>query len=342
MNYVICETKDGAYTAGSKARDDISEIMEGLDGWHPFLMDRHWSTSGVLDKCRSLYSIAHDWTQLVRTLSRGDTLLVQFPISVGPKLSEVPAWFMERIQNKGVRIVFLLHDVEYLRGKIFPWEHRMLSCADAMIVHNDAMKCVLEKRYAVPMISLGIFDYLTDCDWAACEDGIDIAGNLDCEKAGYVYQFSDRDLGVTINLFGPNYSGNPSDWIVYHGKFSPEELPAHLRGKFGLVWDGPSLNTCSGSYGDYLRINNPHKLSLYLALGKPVIIWDGAAEASFVERHHVGITASSVPAAIERCRSMHCDDYARMKQAAEVVGRELRSGANTKRALSKVTAILNG
>ena len=33
------------------------------------------------------------------------------------------------------------------------------------------------------------------------------------------------------------------------------------------MWDGPSPDTCAGVYGAYLRYNNPHKTSLYLAAG---------------------------------------------------------------------------
>ncbi|NRO11242.1 Beta-1,6-galactofuranosyltransferase WbbI [Lactobacillus helveticus] len=46
--------------------------------------------------------------------------------------------------------------------------------------------------------------------------------------------------------------------------------------------------------GNYLRYNDPHKLSLYLASGIPVIIWKKAAEAKFVEENKVGITVDSL------------------------------------------------
>ena len=56
---------------------------------------------------------------------------------------------------------------------------------------------------------------------------------------------------------------------------------------FGLVWDGTSLDGCNGRYGEYLKFNNPHKTSLYLSCGIPVIIWKEAALADFVEEHKV-------------------------------------------------------
>ena len=56
------------------------------------------------------------------------------------------------------------------------------------------------------------------------------------------------------------------------GSFLPDELPSALEGSFGLVWDGDSSKTCSGVFGEYLRYNNSHKASLYLASGFPIIV----------------------------------------------------------------------
>ena len=55
-----------------------------------------------------------------------------------------------------------------------------------------------------------------------------------------------------------------------------------------------SSETCKGSFGEYLRINNPHKTSLYLASGIPVIIWSKAALAEFIEKNKCGITVDSL------------------------------------------------
>ena len=79
---------------------------------------------------------------------------------------------------------------------------------------------------------------------------------------------------MEYHIYGPNYTPEKKcSRIVYQGEFSADELPAHLKGQFGLIWDGSSVNTCEGNFGEYLRYNNPHKISLYLACGLPVIIW---------------------------------------------------------------------
>ena len=62
-----------------------------------------------------------------------------------------------------------------------------------------------------------------------------------------------------FNLYGVGYTGNTNKDIKYYGAFPPEQLPYVMQGAWGLVWDGTSSNTCEGVFGEYLRINNPHK-----------------------------------------------------------------------------------
>ena len=67
-----------------------------------------------------------------------------------------------------------------------------------------------------------------------------------------------------------------------------------MEGNYGLVWDGPSADSCEGNYGNYLKYNDPHKFSLYRAAGLPVIVWKESALASFVEMYNVGMSISSL------------------------------------------------
>ena len=95
--------------------------------------------------------------------------------------------------------------------------------------------------------------------------------------------------------------------INYHGSFGVDEIPSKLTRGFGLVWDGDSLDGCRGQSGQYLRYNNPHKLSLYLSSGLPVVIWTGAAEAGFVREHGVGLCVDSLNDLEVQQEEHHCD-----------------------------------
>lgn len=75
--------------------------------------------------------------------------------------------------------------------------------------------------------------------------------------------------------------------------FDPQSPELKEKYHFGLIWEGESVDTCSGQMGQYIRFNNPHKFSLYLSLGLPVIVWKEAAIAPFVLKHGIGITIGS-------------------------------------------------
>ena len=142
-------------------------------------------------------------------------------------------------------------------------------------------------------------------------------------------------------MFGANYNEKREIYqYELFWRFLPDELIKNLKGKYGLVWDGDSIETCSGGKGEYLRINNPHKLSLYLAVGLPVIIWDEAAEAEFVLRENVGFTIKSLYELSEKMALISDDDYEIMKKNAEVVGARLRNGKYMTNAIKKAEKII--
>lgn len=170
--------------------------------------------------------------------------------------------------------------------------------------------------------------------------GIDIAGNLSHGKAEYVYRLAERFPKADINLYGPKYDRRNGKTAWYRGIVAPDELPDKLEGRFGLIWDGDSLDTCGGYYGKYLTVNNPHKLSLYLAADKPVIIWNKAALAPFVVEQGVGVAVESLQEAMAVEYGMTQSEYARMVRRASQLGQKLREGWFTREVMAKVQAVL--
>lgn len=194
-----------------------------------------------------------------------------------------------------------------------------------------------------PIKEIGIFDYLLpDVTPVPPErrHGIDIAGNLSHDKAGYLYRLAEQFPDADINLYGPKFDSErgPSEW--YRGICTPDELPNKLQGRFGLIWDGDSAETCTGFYGKYLTVNNPHKLSLYLASGKPVIIWKEAALASFVTEHGVGIAVNTLREAIQAEHDIDEEEYLTMARRAEVLGARLREGHYAKKVMEELRSIM--
>ena len=119
-----------------------------------------------------------------------------------------------------------------------------------------------------------------------------------------------------------------------------DQLIATAQGDFGLVWDGHSLDGCMGDLGEYLQYNNPHKTSLYLRCGLPIIIWKRAALASFVEEHQVGLTIDSLRELDERLGSLSEEEYYAMRQRVATVSQRIAEGRYVQEAVKQAMETL--
>ncbi|MCI6733425.1 MAG: hypothetical protein MR487_14110 [Lachnospiraceae bacterium] len=348
MKYYIKETNRNDLTektAGVKARADAESVFEqnGLQVIEiPSIVEDRECANG-LSKLKIHLDLYHLWKKELGFLSSGDWIYVQFP------LVEHTILFyrvVRQLERRGIHVSVLIHDVEAVRAalrndvslkkriRLKYEENSVFQECSQVIVHNVHMKKLIIDKLHVKgnkIRILGIFDYLIPgfeekkhaSDSADKNDPVIIAGNLRRHKAEYVYHLPEN---TTFNLYGIGYEEQNKENISYKGSFDPDELPYVLEGSFGLVWDGESAKTCTGVYGEYLKINNPHKTSLYLASGIPVIIWKEAALAEFVEKHQCGITVDSLYEISEKIGHMTDDEYVKLKSNAGKIGKQLRKG----------------
>ena len=355
MNYYVSEVQYDVgvqRTAGTKARNDVEAILNDL-GYHKVLIEKKIKKSELRFKSISYHlSCYQEWKQALDKLNlkSGDNLLVQFP-AVNHTLF-LSSLFRSYIR-KGICITVLIHDMEMLRTaartdvsaikkmRIHLEEKRVLMTVNKVIVHNCSMaqKLIEMGIDKQKLINLEIFDYLLGNnsssfknESATSKSPIIIAGALRRHKVGYVYSLPEN---VKFNLYGVGYENEPKDHITYFGSFPADDLPYELFGSFGLVWDGESAETCSGAFGEYLRINNPHKTSLYLASGIPVVIWEKAALAEFVTTHKCGITVGSLQELGERFNTINEEEYRKIKEHTLQIAQRLRSGYYTKKAVEQ-------
>ena len=188
-NYVICERSLHHAHAGSKARDDIRQVLES-QSWQPFEV-RPGENKGYFDKLVCVGRTLADWHRLERTVRCGDVVLVQFPLIMYNKVSLYALPSVRRMKARGALFVFLIHDLETLRGYSYTdFDKQWVTEADLLISHNPRMSEVLRKYGATaPIVEIGIFDYLLpQANPVPVEQrhGIDIAGNLSHGKAEYV------------------------------------------------------------------------------------------------------------------------------------------------------------
>ena len=240
-------------------------------------------------------------------------------------------------------VVLLVHDVNALRSFLdadIKTEMEELNLAKAVIVHNDIMGRALQKLgLNVPWFSLNLFDYLLpDIPQRAFSKGTTVvfAGNLG--KSKFLRSGEIETLGLHFNLYGPGFKEEVIKWknVSYKGSFPPDEIPFKLEGNFGLLWDGSDVNTCDGPTGTYMKYNNPHKLSLYIAAGLPVLVWKQAAIADFVTKHRIGIVVESLTDVSGRIQSLPDSEYHEMVMAVKKLQKQVVSGSFTKQCLKNV------
>lgn len=329
--YCIVERNFVENHAGSKARNDVADILT-KNGWIP-LSVHHSEEKGNWDKIKMLYFTWNDWRKVTNQVPEGSELLIQYPLAMYPKVSTVAIPFLQKLKKRNVKLIFLIHDLDSLRGVYTNREQEFLETADVIIAHNPVMVEYLKKNgYEQKEIrSLDIFDYLipdyTGMSIPGKKNQIVIAGNLKREKAGYAYQLENIPGEIEFCLYGPNYTGVANGKnVTYCGQFSPDELPEKLKGGFGLVWDGIDTESCSGIFGEYLKYNNPHKASLYLASALPVIVWKQSAISRFVVQNNLGIAVESLSEISEELDKIREEDYENMRKNVIRFREELRCG----------------
>lgn len=342
MIYYIELRKNAEHTAGPKAPNDIYDISEKL-GYKSLKL---LIEDGKDSKLKKKFKVNKMWISFFSKLRKGDVVIFQHPTyGIKEAIRFIP--LLKKIKH--IEFISVIHDLELLRGGVSTYDNEiavlsdkvLLPMFDKNICHNENMKKYLinEGICEDKLVSLDIFDYLTNSSEMSESKGtgLTIAGNLNKDKSGYLYKLIEKNPNYTINLYGPNFDGNTdlSKNINYLGSFSPDELPNKLQGQFGLVWDGDSIETCSGNTGNYLRYNNPHKTSLYLAAGIPVLIWKEAAIAKFVQKHNVGILIDNLQEIEEVLTSTPQEKLEEMQKNAKEVGLKLRDGYYFKRAIEK-------
>lgn len=350
MKYFLKEEflKDsGARNAGNKARNDVEEIVK-REGYQPLLLTvEDWYQMGTVKAQRHK---AKALAQAFSQLESGDQLLIQFPML---HHSFFTTRLVRKIQRRGVQVYFIIHDLEALRYAnldTVPLKHKirvhlqessLLKVADGVIAHNPIMKSVLVEK-GIPehkLVSLEIFDYLIpnyqEKDGLSKGQPIIVAGNLAQEKAGYLYQLPARPA---YNLYGVGFDESRAlANETYFGSFLPDELPAALEGGFGLVWDGDSAETCSGVFGEYLRYNNSHKASLYLASGFPLVVWKQSALSRFVLENGCGIAVESLHDLKATIDYLSDEDYQDLVEKTKYIGKKIRDGFFLTNALNKLS-----
>lgn len=290
------------------------------------------------NKIKRLLFGKSSWSKVLNNVREEDLVVYQYP-AYSRILGD---YFINEASKKKLFKIIVIHDLDSLRiykdsPKDIEREINFLNNFDVIICHNKSMENWLLKNGCTSSTEiLGIFDYFEHLALNTSENWRDVifAGNLGKSK------FLEKlDMQTQFNIYGIEPSEKYPINIDYKGAYKPEELGAFLSGGFGLVWDGESIDTCTGMTGEYMKFNNPHKTSLYLAMGIPVIILKNAALADFVLSNNVGIVVESLSELDKKICEISKEEYKIIKNNAIEMAEKLRTGTFIKSAVTK--AVLN-
>lgn len=337
--------RDASIANAAVARADAEEI---LSGYNFRLMHNYLAGNGQPRKTlRHFLSRTWNGLRMYRSFSRQKPgcMVIQYPF--------VPKGFsgLFRKALKGQKIIFLIHDVDSLRSSLLhasqvstaediDWLNR----AAVLIVHNHKMEEKLREMGVnrPDFVELGVFDYLIEGEPQPkkFQRRVTFAGNLG--KSAFLLAWLAADRDYDIDLYGMNWrpEEHPAEKVSYHGSMPARQLPTAFTGGFGLVWDGDSIETESGMMGEYNKYNNPHKFSLYLASGLPVVVWKKAAVAEIVLKYGIGICVDSLTDLDDSLDKVDKASYERMCQNIIPLQRKVVQGENLQQAMDEALELV--
>lgn len=334
-NCYLSRNYKGLTSAGNKAKTDIERIMRDM-GYRNVGLPQTTYTNKVLSFLLTLAGVL----KAPFCLHQGDRLVLQYP------LKKYFAFVCNMAHARGAKVVVIIHDLGSFRRKALTEEQeiRRLNHGDYIIAHNAHMKQWLEERGCKPPIGeLGIFDYLSDTRATTASTiekpfSVVYAGALNPRKNTFLYEVGAHISSFQLCLYGNGFDlsqAKGKEHIKCMGFVKSDDLIATAQGHFGLTWDGFSIDGCTGNFGEYLQYNNPHKTSLYIRCGLPIIIWSKAALADFVSSQGIGICVDSLAELDARLQALTIEEYRAMKSRAMRLSDQLAEGHFVRTAMGR-------
>lgn len=323
------------HTAGSKAKTDMEQILQSIDYKNiGFKQSRHQNK--IKDYFLNLFGIV----RAIIYMPGNRILFLQYPMKKYYYLVCTIA------QLRGCKVIALIHDLGSFRRKKLTVNKEMkrLKKTDYIIALNSKMaEWLKENGFEGGIGSLGIWDYLSENENNSPMRNSDsipyivnYAGGLSRRKNAFLYELENHIESYNFHLYGGGFDRSmllkENRKFLYQGFMHSNDLIKTMQGDFGLVWDGDSIETCSGSFGTYLKYNNPHKVSLYIRCHLPIIIWKEAALAPYIEEKGIGIAINSLEELNWILSALKKEEYNEMKKNVIEISGLLQKGFYLKEA----------
>jgi hypothetical protein len=265
----------------------------------------------------------------------------QFPITLPTQ------YILSSAKRRGCRTVAFVHDLAGLKFSPPNWDMVEMEAAQLrefsqVVGLNQVISRILQDHGVKVTASLDIWDYYcTDVPLfertASLNKRIVFAGSLAKNKSGFIYKLGALPA-TQFDLYGEEVNAVElkSANVRYLNSFAPQDPPFRPDGAMGLIWDGSELDTCEGDFGAYLAFNTPHKTSMYLARGLPVVIWQGAAIAPLIAKYNAGLLISSLRELEPLMHALSEEKYSQLRIGADKLGKKIRQGYFIKTAARQI------
>lgn len=276
----------GCYNAGPKARVDVSRTLKTLGYKIICIKHKDFNSKTIYSLYRKLQII---WLYY-RYLRKADRVLFQYP-------GTISLWLLNKLKKNNTKITILIHDLENIREERDFTEKIAFNYADDIISHTPNMTSFIKKEgISCKIHDIMLFDYYAENSNVIREtdkNSVVFCGNL--SKSPFIYSLGNIPLKGNFFLYGKGYNNSiTTPNVKYSGTFHSNDI-SDIKGAWGLVWDGASVESCATTaIGRYLRYNSSHKASLYIVAEKPLIVWRESALAEYVKRNQIGIIVNSL------------------------------------------------
>ncbi|WP_430601145.1 hypothetical protein IGJ01_002517 [Enterococcus sp. AZ089] len=319
--WVTTIIESNAADSVKKAKVDVFHIANGMD-YQPLYIYRY------IDENEDDYALMSRIDGITAGVAYEDIVVYQYPSYNGAHFDRM---FLQRMKQRGIYTSLFIHDAEMLRGKVDFDESALFNEATVLIVHSQAMQTALVERGVTRrMIQKPFFDYQhqdVSVSHERPEKRVVFAGNL--AKTRFLQQWPNR---TEILVYGDKNDSHFGPNVHYCGVFEQEKLVRRMeKNGFGLAWDDKLPD--GGDYQQYTKYNAPHKISLYLSLGIPVIVWKEAAIAEMVQKLELGITINAIEDIDHQLSELTDEELLRIKNNVLSFSRLLQSGIFTRTAL---------
>ena len=322
-----------SFDAGFKARADVKYFYNrmGIKTAEIPATRVNLKINRELQRLRAVRSLS-------KKLSADQSVLIQYPL---PFNSFDYSLLHKTLLKHNAKCIFLVHDLISVQGQAknvsIKQEIEELKRADFLIVHNQAMQNFLEDQgLSQKMATINFFDYRVDVEPPIRSEVANIvfAGNL--VKSKFLKKLPQLEI-FKWHVYGSGMTAEQfPESVVFHGAIDSGVLPSKLVDGWGLVWDGISTDRISGVSGDYLRLNSPHKASLYLASGLPLIVWRESALANVVLQLGLGIAVDNLMEIEPVIKSLSHTQIEKIQTNVQIISQKIRNGGMLKDALESL------